>query len=61
MNVVLRAKENVSNAALGQIVDLNLKSFVQRQRIAQNAPPPDPASLEITSDSTPLSDVSSWA
>ena len=46
MNVVLRAKENVSNAALGQIVDLNLKRIVQRQRIAHNAPPPNPASLE---------------
>ena len=46
MNVVLRAKDNVSNAALGQIVDLNLKRIVQRQRIAHNAPPPNPASLE---------------
>ena len=45
MNAVLRAKENVSNAALVQI-DLNLKRIIQRQRIAHNAPPPNPASLE---------------
>ena len=29
MNVMLRVNENASNAALGQIVDLNLKRIVQ--------------------------------